>query len=83
MDGYEYRSLIGRLMYLMIGTRPDLAFTVSTFSKFNASPTEVQFANAKRVLRYLKGTRTLALSFQRKKDNVQDHAILSGFTDSD
>ena len=34
----EYQSLVGSLMYAMLGTRPDLAYAVSTLSKFNSEP---------------------------------------------
>lgn len=35
-----YRQLVGSLMYLAIVTRPDLAYTVATLSKFLDSPTD-------------------------------------------
>jgi hypothetical protein len=43
-------------MYLMVGTRPDLAAAVSIISQFAASPSETHLQAAKRVLRYVKGT---------------------------
>ena len=38
MAAFPYRQLIGSLMYLMVATRPDLAFSLSKLSKFNNSP---------------------------------------------
>ena len=35
----EYLALIGSLMYLMMGSGPDLAYTISTISKFSSNPT--------------------------------------------
>lgn len=35
---HEYQSLIGSLIYLVITTRPDLAYSVSYLSKFNQNP---------------------------------------------
>ena len=52
----EYQSLVGSLMYAMLGTRPDLVYAVSTVSKFNSEPAEEHHAAAKRTLRYLKET---------------------------
>jgi hypothetical protein len=43
-------------MYLVIGTRPDITFTVSNLSQLNCEPTHTQFTNAKHTLRYLNYT---------------------------
>ena len=32
----EYQSKVGNIMYAMLGTRPDLAFAISTLSKYNS-----------------------------------------------
>ena len=76
-----YQSLVGSLMYLMLSTRPDLAFTISTLSKFKFAsvPLPMHLAVAKRVLRYLKTTKTLAPSFSSEQRDAQ----LVGFSDSD
>ena len=36
----EYQQLIGTLLYAALGTRPDIAFTVTQLSRFNSDPTE-------------------------------------------
>ena len=38
MKDVPYRSAVGALMYLMVGTRPDLAAAVGTLSQFAADP---------------------------------------------
>ena len=60
----EYQSLVGSLMYAMLGTRPDLAYAVSTLSKFNSEPAEEHHAAAKRTLRYLKETKSYGLLYK-------------------
>ena len=72
----EYQSLVGSLMYLAVGTRPDIAYTVAVLSKFNAKPTDNHFLAAKRLLRYLKQTASLALVYSPANS-------LFGYTDSD
>ena len=56
-----YQRLVGCLLYLAISTRPDLSFYAMWLGQFNATPTRNHFLLAKHVLRYLSGTRTLAL----------------------
>ena len=58
-----YQSAIGSLMYLMVGTRPDLAFCVGRLAKFVSNPTELHWDCVKRVLRYLIDTKDLGLVF--------------------
>ena len=52
-----YQELIGCLMYLAVMTRPDIAHAVSLLSQYNKSYTKLHWQTAKRLLRYLKGTR--------------------------
>ncbi|KAL0289280.1 UNVERIFIED_CONTAM: Retrovirus-related Pol polyprotein from transposon RE2 [Sesamum angustifolium] len=53
VDGSIYRSLIGSLLYLT-ATRPDIMFATSLLSRFMQSPSQVHYAAAKRILRYLR-----------------------------
>ncbi|KAJ0532224.1 putative RNA-directed DNA polymerase [Helianthus annuus] len=55
VDATLFRQIVGSLMYITT-TRPDIQFVVNLISRYCAKPTEVHFAAAKRVLRYLKGT---------------------------
>jgi hypothetical protein len=61
-----YRSLVGSLLYLSMHTRPDITYAVSELSKHCASPGAQHWVAAKRVLRYLCGTRTLGLEFRKE-----------------
>jgi len=56
-DATAYQQIIGSLMYLVTGTRPDLAYTITHLSQFNSSPSAKHLVAAKRVLRYLQGTK--------------------------
>jgi len=77
----EYQSLVGSIMYAMLGTRPDLAYAISTLSKFNSCPAEEHHAAAKRVLRYLQKTKDHGLLFKGLEDPGFPEVI--GYTDSD
>lgn len=60
----EYQSRVGKLMYAMIGTRPDIAFTVSTLAKFTTCAGSTHLQASKRVLRYLKSCTRLGLTYE-------------------
>jgi hypothetical protein len=67
---FDYRSLVGSLMYLVRGTRPDIANAVRELSKFLTCYTQEHMRAAKRVLQYLKGTSTYGLVFDGNSHDV-------------
>ncbi|XP_061723887.1 uncharacterized protein LOC133530075 [Cydia pomonella] len=73
-----YRELIGSLMYIAIGTRPDIEHTVSYLSQFNTHYGGVHWKAAKRVLRYLKGTKDMRLTYTH---NGYNNVV--GYSDAD
>ncbi|CAN0071865.1 unnamed protein product, partial [Phaeothamnion confervicola] len=60
-----YQSLVGSLMYAAYVTRLDVANAVRVLARFMQGPTEQHWLAAKRVLRYLAGTRGLGIEFRR------------------
>lgn len=76
-DRSWYARSIGLLMYLMMGTRPDIAFAVSALSRYMANPTTAHINAARRVFRYLQGTRDFVLTYRG------DMKSLVGYTDAD
>jgi hypothetical protein len=82
MKAYPYQSLIGTLMYAMLGTCPDIAFAVGTLSKYSSNPGRKHWNEAVHVLRYLGGTKNLGLVYNRSKGANLSSFIL-GYTDSD
>jgi hypothetical protein len=63
MKQVPYAQLVGSLMYLMTSTRPDLAYPVSVLARYMADGhhRKKHWVAAKRVLRYLQGTKTLGI----------------------
>jgi len=59
----SYAMLIGSLMYLAIGTRPDIAYSVQRLAQFTQNPKPAHWTAVKRIFRYLKGTRTLGITY--------------------
>jgi hypothetical protein len=80
-DKSQYRVIVGSLLYLACWTRPDIAFAVSELSRFVSDPGSVHMQAAKRVLRYLKGTKDLSLKYSRPADGSLN--LLWGYVDSD
>lgn len=77
-SNYAYRSLIGSLMYLAIGTRPDIAYAVSVASRFLEKPTVVHERAAKRILRYIKRTLNFGILY------TQDSLVgIRAYSDAD
>lgn len=74
-----YRELIGGLMYIMMGTRPDLCYIVGYLARFQDAAGEQHWQQAKRVLRYLQGTKTMKLTYQKNRLLPAVHA----FADAD
>jgi hypothetical protein len=58
-----YQSIIGSLLYLMIGTHPDIAFAVTHLSQFSTNPTEDHYKAALHICRYLAGTQDYTLVY--------------------
>lgn len=73
----KYQRLVGCLLYLAISTRPDIAFYAMWLGQFNAKPSRTHFLAAKHVLRYLSGTKDLALGFGSPSSRVPP--ALSGY----
>ena len=49
VDHPGYQAIIGSVMYAMLGTFPDLAYTISALSKFKANPITSYHLAAKRI----------------------------------
>ena len=60
-----YRELVGSLQYLVQGTRPELANAVRTLGKYMSKYTKEHFVLAKRIMRYLHGTREYGLLWKK------------------
>lgn len=62
-DRAVYQSLLGSLMYLMLATRPDIAFAVTYLSQFSSAPTATHMRALRHLLRYAISTADLSLVY--------------------
>ena len=78
VDTQQFQALVGSLIYASIATRPDISHSVAILSRHMSKPSKDHWGGAKRVLRYLKGTINLGLTFKRSSDFQ-----LVGYSDAD
>ena len=71
-----HRQMIGSLMYL-VNTRPDICYVVNALSQFMCEPKEIHLVAVKHIMRYLQGTLTLRLKYEKVELD------LHGYTDLD
>ena len=53
---WNYRSIVGMLLYLSTNTRPDITFAVSQVARFNHAPKKSHASAVKTIVRYLHKT---------------------------
>ncbi|CEJ62707.1 hypothetical protein PMG11_11200 [Penicillium brasilianum] len=71
----RFGTAIGSLMYLMVGTRPDIAFALGALSRFTSRPQSRHQAALQRLLRYVKATQFYRITYRSGQ--------LIGLTDAD
>ena len=74
-----YHTAIGSLMYLMVGTRPDLSYAVSLVLRFLAKPRQSHWNAVKQILAYVAGTTDTGLVYGDPGATLE----LIGYADAD
>ncbi|SGZ34809.1 BQ5605_C075g12922 [Microbotryum silenes-dioicae] len=86
-DRTRYLQAIGSLMYAAVETRPDLAFMVSYLARFSQQPGPAHWTAIKQVLRYIKGTLDLGLTYRKTTKTAiawcskREHRVAKSTTD--
>ena len=75
----QYQSIIGSLLYLTLGTRPDIAYAVIKLSQYSVNLSKLHMNAARHVMKYLAGSTKYKLTFNGKSAESAPIA----FTDSD
>ena len=73
-----YQQIVGSLMYIMLGSCPNICFTVNQLSQFSSKPTETHLLTVQHVLWYLSTTRDYKLAYGNN-----DSTKLISYCDSD
>jgi len=77
MENIPYASAVGSLMYAQTCTIPDISFVVSMLGRYQSNPGLYHWKAAKKVLKYLQGTKDHMLTYKRF-----DHLEVIGYTNS-
>ncbi|GJR40354.1 retrotransposon protein, putative, ty1-copia subclass [Tanacetum coccineum] len=80
MSKVSYANAIGRLMYLMVCSRPDITYVISVVSRYLANPGKNHWEAMKWILKYLQGTTNVGLVYGTNHGN---HVDITSFVDSD
>lgn len=79
---FRYARLVGKLAYAANCTRPDISAAVNFLTRFMSKPTELSWRQAKRLLRYVKGTLEYCLVYHGSEDPIpvcwQDASFADG-----
>lgn len=78
-ESIKYRNLIGELLYIGSGTRPDISYSVNYLSRFQNCYDSTHFKYALRVMKYLYRTKDLSLKYSRSEKAEK----IDCFVDSD
>ena len=87
-DRELYKSLIGSLLYASMISRPDISTAVSMLCRVMAAPKLIHLKAAKRVMRYLKGTIGMGITYSGCSQPSTDplsatYRDLRGYSDAD
>lgn len=77
-SSHQYKQVIGSLLYLATVSRPDIAAAVGFLARRVSAPTQADWNAAKRVIRYLAGTKNYKLCLFS-----DSNGILQCFVDAD
>ena len=64
MKSLPYRELIGTLLWIANGTKPDISYAVGTLAKFTNNPGEIHWKALLRVLGYLAKTNEYCIKYE-------------------
>ncbi|XP_031283142.1 secreted RxLR effector protein 161-like [Pistacia vera] len=79
MENVPYSNAIGYVMYVMISTRPDLAYAITLLSRFMSNPGNEHWNALKWLLRYINCTVQIGLVFCKRNASLD----LVGYVDVD
>ena len=78
-ETWNYRSVIGMMLYLSSNSRPDITFAVNQVARFAINPKKSHEVAVKRIARYLKGTLSRGMIIKPDGDMKLDMFVDADF----
>uniref|UniRef100_A0AAV1U228 Polyprotein n=1 Tax=Peronospora matthiolae TaxID=2874970 RepID=A0AAV1U228_9STRA len=79
-----FQSLVGSLLWISRCTRPDIVFAVHRVTRRSHAPSEGDWRLAKKIVKYLKGTKKIDFMMKGDKDSMKDDGVVvEAFSDVD
>ena len=75
--------MVGALLYLARMSRPDIMLAVCQLSRHAQDPRKPHLVAAKRILRYVQGTRDLGIRYAINEDMRKQKRVIQVYTDAD
>ena len=79
MEEIPYSNAIGTVMFSMISTRPDLAYSISLLSRYMSNPGKEHWNALKHLLKYINSSLHAGLCYKNWSNTLD----LVGYVDSD
>ena len=77
MSAVPYASAIGSIMYVVLCTRPDIAYALSVASRYQSNPGEAHWVAAKNILKFFRTTKDKFLVY-----GGEEELVVNGYTDA-
>jgi hypothetical protein len=79
MKNLPYKSLLGFLMHASVGTQPHISYSTNFVAQYLSNPRTKHWSATKCILRNLKGTKTMGLTYK----GIHKNFMLQGYSDND
>ena len=83
MRSVPYLQAVGAIMFLMLATRPDLAFAITKLAQFSHNPGKTHWQALQRLLRYLRGTESMSITYGGNTEPLPTSVSIAAFCDAD
>ena len=79
----RFQSAVGQLMYIMLATRPDLAYPVGMLARHASHPSPDHEKALLHLASYLRHTANRALIYRKPVESEERPGLIKAYTDAD